>query len=256
MLNLSVRTTVVVGLIGLGCGLAFDVRAQESGAVDWMRVDVVNVVPQRLDDYIELQLEEVNPALQRAGVPWRAVWRTGEFGPTYELRTVTPITNLTDYDTGGPVARVMRPDRFSNLLDRVRSYTASRDSFVIRYRPELSAEVDDGRETYLSQNLYLEIAPGREAEWVGFLRRSVPRFKSANAVVGVYQPLFGPGPLRWLVVQRLTSFAELAQPSLLERAFGAQAGGVAAELTGVVLSIEHTVLRYDAELSYSTPAEQ
>ena len=147
MLNLSVRTTVVVGLIGLGCGLAFDVRAQESGAVDWMRVDVVNVVPQRLDDYIELQLEEVNPALQRAGVPWRAVWRTGEFGPTYELRTVTPITNLTDYDTGGPVARVMRPDRFSNLLDRVRSYTASRDSFVIRYRPELSAEVDDGRET-------------------------------------------------------------------------------------------------------------
>ena len=119
MLNLSVRTTVVVGLIGLGCGLAFDVRAQESGAVDWMRVDVVNVVPQRLDDYIELQLEEVNPALQRAGVPWRAVWRTGEFGPTYELRTVTPITNLTDYDTGGPVARVMRPDRFSNLLDRV-----------------------------------------------------------------------------------------------------------------------------------------
>ena len=256
MFNLSVRTTVVVGLLGLGCGLAFDARAQESDEVDWMRVDVVNVVPQRLDDFLELQLEEVNPALQRAGVPWRSVWRTAEFGPAYELRFITPIINLTDYDTGGPVARVMRPDRFRNLLDRVRSYTVSRDSSVMRYLPELSAEGGDGQETYLSQNLRLEIAPGREAEWVGFLRRSRPRFKSANAVVGVYQQLFGQAPLQWLVVQRLTSFVELAQPDLLQRAFGAQAPDVAAELAGVVLSVEQTVLRYDAELSYSTPVTQ
>lgn len=125
-----------------------------------MRVDIVQVLPDKLDDYIELQQEEVNPALQRAGVPYRSAWRTAEFGNTYERLFVTPIDNLA---------------------------------------------------------------------------------------------VFGPGPTVWQIVENHSSYVALEQPSILERTFGDQAAAVAARLSGIVTIIERTVLRYDAELSYSAP---
>ena len=42
-----------------------------------MQLDIVNVVPDKFSDYIELQFKEVNPALQEAGVPWRNVYPDG-----------------------------------------------------------------------------------------------------------------------------------------------------------------------------------
>ena len=54
-----------------------DSDAQED---NWLQVDVVTIVPDRYEEYIELQQDEVTPALQRAGVPWRSVWRVAEFG--------------------------------------------------------------------------------------------------------------------------------------------------------------------------------
>ena len=51
-----------------------------------------------------------------------------------------------------------------------------------------------------------------------------------------------------------SSYAALDQPNILERAFGDQAEEVAARLSGIVTSVERTVLRYDAELSFSAPA--
>ena len=77
-------------------------------------------------------------------------------------------------------------------------------------------------------------------------------FTLRGLVVGVYERVFGPGPTAWQIVENHASFAELAQPSILTRTFGEQATTVAATLSGVVQSIERTVLRYDAELSYSS----
>ncbi len=246
---------VLVGaLVVLSTGLSVLAReAQESAAAspNWLRVDVVNVVPDRYDDYIQLQLEEVNPALKQAGVPWRAVWRTAEFGNSYELQFVSPIGDLSDYDTGGPVARVMRPDRFRRLVDRLRTYTVTRRSYAVEYRQELSVESDQAAELFLARVATIQIAPGRASDWEAFLLESLPKFRGADVVFGVYRWLFGPGPATWQIVENHASFSDLAQPSIVARAFGDQASGVVSELAGVVVSIERTVLRYDAELSYS-----
>ena len=110
MKTLCIRVAVIAALLVLvrtSGGPAL--RAQD--ASDWLRVNVVKVVPERLEDYIELQLTEVTPGLQEAGVPWRSVWRTAEFGNSYELQFVQPVGDLADYDAGGPLARVMQPAR-------------------------------------------------------------------------------------------------------------------------------------------------
>ena len=217
----------------------------------WMQVDIVQVVPNRVEDYIELQLEEVNPTLQAAGVPWRSVWRIAEFGNSYEVQLVTPMTSLAQYDTGGPLARVLQPDRRLRLVDRIRRLTVSRKRYAMRYRPDMSVEADDVGGLSLARVTTVLVTPGRTAEWEEFLRTSLPKFNDANLIFGVYERVFGPGPSSWLIVENYSSFAQLEQPSLVARAFGDDAGEAAARLAGVITSIERTVLRYDAELSYS-----
>ena len=70
----AVAVLVVVGSASVS-------RAQD--AFQWMRVDILEVVPRELNEFIEVQIEHVNPALRRAGVPWRSAWRTAEFGNVY-----------------------------------------------------------------------------------------------------------------------------------------------------------------------------
>lgn len=251
MRNRSVRVAVVVALLVLmGPGVGSSLRAQD--ASDWLRVDVVRAVPERLEEYIELQLSEVTPALQAAGIPWRSVWRTAEFGNTYELHFVTPLGDLADYDIGGPLARVMEPDEYRRLVDRLRRFTTSRESYAIQYRPDLSVESDAVGSLFLARVTNVQIAPGRSGEWTEFLRQRLPQFRDSNLVFGVYERVFGPAPASWQIAENHASFTELAQPNIIARAFGDQADSVAAEIAGVVVSVQRTVLRYDPELSYSS----
>ena len=227
-------------------------RAQDQDS--WMRVDVLQVLPRELDDFIELQLEEVNPALQRAGVPWRSAWRTAEFGNTYERLFVTPVESLADLDYGGPLARVLDPDRLERIRDRVRRTLSSRQSYAVRYRPELSVESDDVSGLSLAWTTTIQVAPGRIADWETFLRENLPQFRGADVVFGVYERVFGPGPAVWQIVENHASFSELDRPTILQRTFGERADEVASRLAGVLLSVERSVLRYDPELSFSAAA--
>ena len=251
MTSLGVRVAIVTGLLILvDAGSGGSLRAQDSP--DWLRVDVVRVVPERLEDYIELQLDEVTPGLQAAGIPWRSVWRTAEFGNSYELRFVSPIGELADYDIGGPLARVMEPGPFQRLVDRLRRFTVSRDSYALQYRSDLSAESDEVGRLFLARVTTLEIAPGRSREWTTFLEERLQQFREAGLVFGVYQQLFGPSPTAWQIAENHASFTELVQPGIVTRAFGDQAEAVSAEIAGIVVSVQRTVLRYDPELSYSS----
>ena len=250
------RKIVVAGLAMaaaalLLAGIPTGARAQDSADGTWMRVDIVQILPRELDEYIEIQLEDVNPALRRAGVPWRSAWSTAEFGNTYERQFVTPISSMGDFDTGGPLARALEPDRLARIRDRVRQTLSSRQSFAIRYHPELSVESDDVSGLSLARVTTVQVAPGRIADWREFLRDNLPLFEGANIVFGVYERFFGPGPSTWQLVENHASFAELDEPGILARTFGEGADEVASRLSGVLLTVERSVLRYDPALSFS-----
>lgn len=249
--HVSGIAALVAGAV-LTPGAAFVTLAQEE--TSWMRVDVLQVQPRELDDFIEMQLEEVNPALQRAGVPWRSAWRTAEFGNTYERLFVTPVASLAELDFGGPLARVLEPDRLARIRDRVRRTLSSRQSYAVRYRSDLSVESDDVSGLSLAWITTLQVAPGRLADWEAFLRENLTQFRGADVVFGVYERVFGPGPAVWQIVENHSSFSELDRPTILQRTFGERADEIAARLAGVLLSIERSVLRYDPELSFSAAA--
>ena len=236
-----------LGLI-LALGFGWPVAAQDGAS--WMRVDTVQVRPDKLDDFVELYQEVINPALRRAGVPWRSAWETGEFGETYQRLFVTPMASFTELDRGGPLARSLEPRQLSRVRSRLREYTDSRQSHAVLYREDLSVESEDVTGLPIARVTNLQIAPGRAAEFEAFLRSSLENFRSAGVVFGVYHRQFGPGPVIWQVVENLRSYGELSRGGII-RAFGNDgSANVLAGLTGVVTAVERTILAYDVSLSY------
>ena len=236
-----------LGLI-LALGFGWPVAAQDGAS--WMRVDTVQVRPDKLDDFVELYQEVINPALRRAGVPWRSARETGEFGETYQRLFVTPMASFTELDRGGPLARSLEPRQLSRVLSRLREYTDSRQSHAVLYRADLSLESEDVTGLPIARVTNLQIAPGRAAEFEAFLRSNLENFRSAGVVFGVYHRQFGPGPVIWQVVENLRSYGELSRGGILRAFSNDESADALAGLTGVVTGVERTILAYDASLGY------
>lgn len=239
--------SLVAALAALGT--APDARAQ--GDQVWYEVDIVQVKPDRLDDFSELYQDEINPALQRAGVPWRSAWVTGAFGSLYERTFVHPLDGFFTLDAGGPMARGFRSTRqLDRVLERLREYTDARQSYAVLYRGDLSVESDDVSGLPIARVTNLEIAPGQTPAFEAFLQNNLENFRQAGVIFGIYHRQFGPGPVVWQIVENLRNYDELSRGGIL-RAFGdTDAARALDELTGVVISVERTVLEYDASLSY------
>jgi hypothetical protein len=120
----------------------------------------------------------------------------------------------------------------------------------VLYRGDLSVESDDVSGLPIARITNLEIAPGRAPVFEAFLRNNLDNFRAAGVIFGIYHRQFGPGPVVWQIVENLRSYSELSRGGIL-RAFGdADAARALDELTGVITSVERTVLEYDVELSY------
>ena len=248
------RTRVVAAVVSIAALVTGVAPAQAQENETWWRVDVVQVRPDRLSDFIELYRDEINPALRQGGVPWRSAWQTGEFGDTYERTFVTPMASFAELDAGGPLGRALEPRQLDRVLERLRQSTDGRQRYAVLYRADLSVESDDVSGLPIARVTSIQVAPGRTAEFEAFLRDNLETFQTADVVFGVYQRQFGPGPVVWQIVENLRSYAELARGGIL-RAFGDESGQAASRLTGVITSVERTVLQYDPALSYTAVTE-
>lgn len=244
MYSTRTRLAVVSACLLVTAPLQHAAYAQQG---TWYQVNHVQVIPELLGEYLEIQKNEIMPALQKAGVPWRSVWRTGEFGNTYERVFVTPIGNFAEFDAGGPLARVLDTRKLERLQDRLRRCTAGRQTYALRHRADLSVEAESERSIALVTTLH--VAPGHRAEWEGFLRENLANFREADVIFGIYQRVFGPGPSVWQIVENLTGYGQLERPRILAQML-AEAHEEASLLAGLLLSIERTVLVYDPDLSY------
>ena len=245
----ATRSLVVVMLtMLLWSGATAPAQAQEPES--WWRVQIVQVRPERFEDFTALYRDEINPALRRAGVPWRSAWRTGEFGEFYERMFVTPMDGFAELDGGGPLARGLGAREYDRVIEKLRESSAGRQTYAVRYRRDLSVESDDVSGLSLARVTNLLVATGRSADFEAILRDNLTTFRDAGVVFGVYQREFGPGPVVWQIVENLRSYADLERGGIL-RAFGDDTGAFTSRLVGVVSNIERTVLEYDPELSYT-----
>lgn len=227
------------------------VRAQSGGEQTWLRSDLVHVKPEMWTEYREIERDEVIPALRKGGVPYRAVWRTAEFGDTYEILMVRPIVDFGEYDTGDSFAKVLAPRDAERLRERIRRCLVGRESTALLQRSDLGV-AEAGLPFAVVTTL--SVAPGRSIDYEAFLRETLPEAKNAGVAFGVYQRVYGRHTA-WLLVENIASLSELSRPGGLFRAFGQEsADKLISRLTGIVTQVERKVLRYDPELSFSARA--
>ena len=247
----AVTSLVSLGIAIVLAGAGGPVGAQTGAAQTWLRVDTVQVKPEMWTEYRTIERDEVIPALRKAGVPSRAAWRTAEFGSTYELVFVRPISDFAEYDLGDSFTKGLAPREAERLRERIRRCLLSRESAAIMQRADLSVG-ETGRPFAVVTTL--SVAPGRGADYEAFLRDTLPDVRKAGIVFGVYQRVYGH-EAAWLLVQNLDSLKELGQPGGLFRAYGPEgADGQIARLGGIVTSVARKVLRFDPELSFSLQA--
>jgi len=233
-------------LLGVGASAA-ETQAQE-GEI-WYRVQIVQIRPEKLTDFMELYRDEINPALRAGGVPWRSAWLAGQFGDLYERQLITPLIGFSELDGGAPLRRALGQRDYDRALDKLRETTEGRQAYAVRYRRDLSVESDDVSGLSIARVTNVQVAVGRGADFEAFLRDNVATFRDAGVVFGIYQRQFGPGSVVWQIVENLRSYAELARGGIL-RAFGDQSCA-AEQLTGVITGIERYVLEYDPDLSFT-----
>src|SRR5215471_11586952 len=62
-------------------------------------VVIVQVRPEMLGEWLDLQKKAVVPALQKAGVTARTVYSSRVFGTAFEYRIVQPVSRFADFDS-------------------------------------------------------------------------------------------------------------------------------------------------------------
>lgn len=93
----NVQLHFCAGVALLASTLSTQCLAQ-SAAPQFIRLTIMHVKPEMLNEWLDLQKNEVVPALKKAGQTTRSVYHTSLFGNSYEYVVITPFQKYAEFD--------------------------------------------------------------------------------------------------------------------------------------------------------------
>ena len=242
--GLSLVFVIVLALAFSASGVA----VAQDGPPPWVRLNIVHVEPQMIDEFIALQ-QQLTADAKENKVPWRIVSRTEAFGNSYRFMIATPMRQLAELD------RPSQPN--PSLVNRLRRCITERESYAVRDMPDLANPLPEDKEPGLMVFSLAKIAPGREQDYVDMMRSDVlPHFKDANYNYVSGSMAFG-GVGAFIHVFYVDNYAELDLGSPVMRALGSDgAQEVTKKFSGVVTSNEQWIARVIKDASYTALPEE
>jgi len=212
---------------------------------------VTQVKPEMLNEWLDIQKNEVNPALKKAGVARRAVYRT-RFGNTYEFVGITPLDKYAQLDQPNVIVRALGPEAAARLSEKSRKCVNGSRIFVSTQIANLRDAPDSPAPVIVTTRR--RVAPGKRQEYLAFLRNEIlPLLKKAKAdgkIAGSSVSGRGFGSFGGEITSTTyyPNFAGLDGPGL----FGSQAEAtkVLAKGQGLSTLLETVVRERIADLSY------
>lgn len=216
-------------------------------------VQVIRLKPDMVGEWMDLQRNEVIPAVKKAGMTRRTTLATA-VGNAFEYLVITPFPSWAAMDNDAPLVRALGADGAATLNAKLRKCIATQSSYMVDSRDDLSIA---GGDALVWRVATRRIIPGKMDEYLALYKSemlpALQKAKAAGRIAGAMVGVRGAGAPsgEFAVVTLYGKFADLDLGSPYAWALG-QAGADAITAKSAALSTPGQVVirRRVADLSY------
>ena len=141
------------------------------------QVTLVRVKPDMLNEWLDLQKNEVMPAQKKGGVTTRTVLQT-VIGNSFEYAIIVPFPVFAALDGENPQQKALGAEAAARLAAKVRKCVDTQRTYLLNRRDELA--IAQGAAP-AARTTVRRAAPGKQAEYLNYLKSDVlPAMKKAK----------------------------------------------------------------------------
>ena len=233
--------------------------AQQGPPPQRIQVTVIQLKPDMMTTWEDLQKNEMIPAQKKAGLPWRHTLANGASGQGFTRITIVPLANYAQFDMPGFITRAVSAEANANYNAKLRPTIESQRAAIVTLQADLSIQSNSTTIQGFQVVQTVELLPGKGDDFAASMREDyLPAYKKAGVkdywVFNTNQG--GPGGERTLV-RPIANYAELDKQGLLALAGLNQEtqDKIGARRNATLASgIKTEVYRFIPELSYGIPA--
>ena len=246
----TITTRLGMVIVGVIAGAPSIGRAQMPPPAAVSRVTVTQVRPDMLDEWLDLQKNELMPALKKGGVKTRTVYSSGLFGTAGEYVSIVPVEKFASFDEPNAQTKALGAEGAARLTAKLRKCIVSQHSYLTTRMAELS------NTTQTPPNFItvtrVRIPAGKAAEFQNIVKTEItPIYKKANVSLTVSQRGVGGNPSDFTLSSGLTKMADMDGGSPLVKALGQEAFlKLAAKITALGPVIDQVLRARVNDLSF------
>jgi hypothetical protein len=214
------------------------------------QVVLVHIKPDMLNEWMDLQKNELIPAQKKASLATRTTYQT-VFGNTDEFLIVTPLGKYAEFDGQSYLEHALGAVGAARLAAKLQKCTESRQVFISNALPELSS-APGGQLPALAVFTRVRVATGKLEDYEAFLKGEIlPIYKKADVGFTVARRGLGANSNDVTQISWLNKMADIDGGSPIARALGpAGAAKLLAKTAGMATLVEQVVRRRVPDLSY------
>ncbi len=211
-----------------------------------------HVRPDMLTEWVDLQKNEVVPALKKAAEKTRTVYASGLFGTAYEYVIITPIESFGQFDGDSPILKTLGPAPAARLGEKLRKCAVSSQSFLSTSLSDLSNPPDPSEPPKILISTRVRVAAGKMPEFQSLIKTEIlPVYKKAKVAYLVSQRGLGANSNDVVLSTVYGKYADLDGGAVLTKALGPEgAAKVLAKFTGIANLVEQVVRNRMDDLSF------
>jgi hypothetical protein len=216
-------------------------------------VQLVRLHPDMVNEWIDLQRNEVIPAQKKAGIASRTTLVTA-VGNSFEYLVITPFPRWELMDGDAPLVRALGTDGAARLNAKLRKCILTQQTYMVNRRDSLSIPSTDGP---IWRTAIRVVQPGKMQEFLTYYRTDIlpamQKAKASGTIAGSTLSFRGVGALsgEFTETTHYAKFADIDGGSPLLAALGAEGNAkVLAKGAPLATTKQVVVRRRIADLSF------
>jgi hypothetical protein len=206
--------TQVIGKLraaGLLLCLAGSAVAQNTPQNTWIRVTTVKVKPEMVQEWRDIEKNEIMPAYKKANIPAYSVWQTSMFGDSYEYTLVMPIAKFEQFDGDSPLVKTMKPEDRVRLGNRLTRCIVSSHSSALLMQADTSIIKEGSKMPDLIMVNQVQLQPKNVTSYLSYLKEEMKPVMQKASVDWwlVYRDVFGAEHTQITTVRSMKNWAEI-----------------------------------------------